>query len=389
MNYSKLKDIEPDIPCYLYDETQFIDNVSKLRALFRHDVNILFSVKANPFLTKAALSNTDGIEICSVGELFHAVRCNVDQKKIIFGGVCKEETDFEDAIKYGIRKFSIESLSQLLLLEKVAVKYQASISVILRISAGNQFGMSINDIKKCLGKSSSCASIAGVHYYPATMRLTESDVNNDFAVFRDVLDNLSEFNITEIEYGGGIGVNYYGDSNHWVIAKILASNINTIANKFRVTYEAGRILAANTGSYVTRVVDTKVNNGRNFVIVNGGRHHFTYHGGLVKLGKKSPFISVFQKHQTNETAKQIIVGALCNAGDILVNDVELPSVAEGDYIVFHNAGAYCATEGSTLFLSRDMPAVFFKCNDLLKLLRPRNKIEWLKTFYGEKYERSL
>jgi len=389
MNYTKLKGAEPDIPCYLYDEGQFIDNVSRLRAFFGSDVNILFSVKANPFLTEAALSNTDGIEICSAGELFHAVRCNADLKKITFGGVCKEETDFEDAIKYGIRKFSIESLSQLLLLEKTAVKYQTSIAVILRISAGNQFGMSVNDIKNCLRKSLSYASITGVHYYPATMRLIESDVNNDFAVFCGVLEELSEFNIAEIEYGGGIGVNYYGDSNHWVIAKVLASNLNSIASKFHVTYEAGRILAADAGFYVTRVVDTKVNNGRNFVIVNGGRHHFTYHGGLTKLGKKQPLISVFQKHQTNETTKQIIVGALCNAGDILVNDVELPSAAEGDYIVFHNAGAYCATEGTPLFLSRDIPAVFFTRNDILKIIRPRNKIEWLKTFYGDKHERSL
>jgi diaminopimelate decarboxylase len=390
MDYSKLTGVEPNIPCYIYDKAQFINNVSRLRALFENNIKLLFSVKANPFLIEVALNNTDGIEICSAGELFHAVRCNTDPEKITFGGVCKEETDFEDAINYGIRRFSIESLSQLQLLEKVAVKYRIRIAVILRISAGNQFGMSINDIKSSLKEPLISASIVGVHYYPTTMRLTESDVNNDFAKFRSVLDELSEFNITEIEYGGGIGIDYYGDSDHWVVAKILASNLKTMANKYRIIYEAGRILAADAGFYITRVVDIKEIKEQNFVIVNGGRHHFTYHGGVTKLSKKKPpCISIIQNHQTNETAKYTIVGALCNAGDILAVDVEIPLVAEGDYIVFHNAGAYCVTEGTTLFLSRDIPAIFFTRNDILEILRPRNKTEWLKTFYGEKNMREV
>jgi len=382
MDYSKLTGVEPNIPCYFYDEAQFINNISRFRALFRDDINLLFSVKANPFLTEVALNNADGIEICSAGELFHATSSNADPQKIIFGGVCKEETDLEDAIKYGIRKFSIESLSQLMLLEKVAVKYRIGINAILRISAGNQFGMSINDIKDCLTKSLISISIVGVHYYPGTMRLTERDIDNDFAAFQRVLDKLGEYNITEIEYGGGIGFDYYGDTDHWVIAERLASNLNNMANKFRIIYEAGRILAADAGFYVTRVVDIKENEGRSFVIVNGGRHHFTYYGGIAKLGKKQPRISIVQSHQTNKIVKYTIVGALCNAGDILVNDVEIPIVTEGDYIIFHNAGAYCVTEGTTLFLSRDIPAIFFMHNNTLEISRQRNKAGWLKTFYG-------
>jgi len=381
MDYSQFISVEPDIPCYIYNEAQFNDNISRLKALFDPGINLLFSVKANPFLTEAALNTADGIEICSSGELFHAASSNVNPKKITFGGVCKEEDDIEDAIKYGIKKFSIESLSQLLLVEKVAVKFQLHVTVILRISAGNQFGMSINDIKICLKKSLIYTSIVGIHYYSGTMRLMEKEVDKDFAAFRGVLEELSEFNITEIEYGGGIGIEYYGDGDPWIIARKIASNLNTIANKFRIIYEAGRILVADAGFYVTRVVDIKVNEGRNFIVVNGGRHHFTYHGGVAKLGKK-PRISVVQNHQTTETVKYTIVGALCNAGDILAKDVEIPVVTEGDYIVFHNAGAYCVTEGTILFLSRDVPAIFFIRNDILEILRPRNKTEWLKTFYG-------
>jgi diaminopimelate decarboxylase len=384
IDYNKLIDVEPNIPCYCYDKAQFVKNASRLRALFGETVNLLFSVKANPFLTEVALNNTDGLEICSVGELFQAASSHADPRKIIFGGVCKEDADFDAAINYGIRKFSIESLSQLLLLENVASKYKVSVNVILRICVGNQFGMSINDIIICLKMSLIFTSIVGIHYYPGTMRLTERDVDNDFDTFRRVLGELDKFNITEIEYGGGIGIDYYGDSDHWVVAERLASNINTMADKFRIIYEAGRILAADVGFYVTRVTDIKSNEGRSFVVVNGGRHQFTYHGGVAKLGKKKPHISIVQNqnYQTNEKAKYTIVGALCNAGDILANDVEIPLVAEGDYIVFHNAGAYCVTEGTTLFLSRDMPAIFFTHNDTLEILRPRDKCEWLKTFYG-------
>jgi diaminopimelate decarboxylase len=384
IDFASLKNMEPNIPCYCFDESVFADNTAKLRASLGKNVSLVYSVKSNPFMIKAAVQNTDGIEICSVGELFHAECSAVDPSKIIFGGICKEYSDFQKTIEYGVRRFSIESISQLNTISNMANNCGASVSVLLRITSGNQFGMSVDDVKSCMRKSYPNVTILGYHYYPGTMRLNKKEVENDFYLFSGYLEELREFDVPEIEYGGGIGVNYYASSSPWVLADELALKLKSLAGKIKITYEVGRLLTYNTGIYITRIIDVKCIGSHCFVVVNGGRHHFTYHGGIAQLGKKKPGISAVQNTQSDKKMEYTIVGSLCNAGDILANDIEMPLLNAGDYIIFNNAGSYSITEGIAFFLSRDIPAVYNKENGDLLLLRERNKIDWLKTFYGEK-----
>lgn len=101
----------------------------------------------------------------------------------------------------------------------------------------------------------------------------------------------------------------------------------------------------------------------------------------MKLGKKLPIISVIGDTPGKDKIKTTIVGALCNEADILANDIAMPPVHEGDFIVFYNAGAYCVTEGTALFLSRDIPAVFLADGGAVELRRARSSYEWLKDLY--------
>ena len=56
----------------------------------------------------------------------------------------------------------------------------------------------------------------------------------------------------------------------------------------------------------------------------------------------------------------MVCGSLCTAADIIVNDSELWEAEEGDYLIFENVGAYTMTDGMQLFLSRELPAVYFR-----------------------------
>jgi len=384
VSFDVLKKAEPNIPCFCFDENCFFRNLRMFKELLSPDVQLLYSLKANPFFVETARMHLDGIEVCSSGEIFLASRYKVEPLKITFGGICKEEIDFEYAIKSGIRRFSIESLLQLNMLNDVAVRYDANVNALLRISVGNQFGMNLNEINKCFNDCClSHVDILGIHYYPGTMRINSNDIENDYNKFISILNLINTPSIKEIQYGAGIGVDYYGDRELSSIMECTAKIINDLAKKYKVTYEAGRMLAADAGIYISRVVEKKKNGEKLFIILNGGRHHFTYHGGVTCLGKRRPHITIISNSPIDETEKSVVVGALCNAGDILANDIELPIVEAGDYIVFHKAGAYCMTEGSTLFLSRDIPAIFNICGGVLEIIREKNSINWLQTFYVE------
>lgn len=379
-----LESMGSNIPCYCFDTVRFKENIERFRDIFGPDVRLLFSLKANPFFMRTALDYADGIEICSDGELYIARRQGADPAKITYGGICKERTDIVNALRFGIRRFSIESVRQLTELDEQAAAQGVKVNALLRLSTKRQFGMSVQDAGKCIRDLElSNTAVTGLHYYPKTMRMSGEDVGRDYAVFEEMLSQINAPCIKEISYGAGIGVNYFGESSHWKTAEEISGRMAALASQFDVTYEAGRLLAADAGVYIVRVVEVKEKEDGNFVIVNGGRHQFAYFGGIIKQGSKLPVMSVIGNSPGKGDVKTTIVGALCNEADILANDIAMPPVHEGDFIVFYNAGAYCVTEGIALFLSRDIPAVFLAGEGEIELRRARRSYEWLEDLYLE------
>ena len=129
-----------------------------------------------------------------------------------------------------------------------------------------------------------------------------------------------------------------------------------LANKPHITLELGRGIAACCGRYYTHIVDIKHNKGQNYLLIDGGMHHLVYFGQHMAM--KHPFLSVCDKEQAPKTMSWNICGSLCSMNDIVAKQVELPEVSIGDTICFENTGAYCMTEGISLFLSREIPAVY-------------------------------
>ena len=129
-----------------------------------------------------------------------------------------------------------------------------------------------------------------------------------------------------------------------------------MGSKPHITLELGRGIAACCGRYYTHIVDIKHNKGQNYLLIDGGMHHLVYFGQHMAM--KHPFLSVCDKEQAPKTMSWNICGSLCSMNDIVAKQVELPEVSIGDTICFENTGAYCMTEGISLFLSREIPAVY-------------------------------
>ena len=89
------------------------------------------------------------------------------------------------------------------------------------------------------------------------------------------------------------------------------------------------------------------------IVVRNGQH----------MAMKQPYLSVCGKETEPCTESWNICGSLCSMNDIIAKQISLPDIEIGDIICFENTGAYCMTEGISLFLSRDIPSVYIKKED--------------------------
>ena len=145
----------------------------------------------------------------------------------------------------------------------------------------------------------------------------------------------------------------------------------------------GRFLTASCGYYITKIVDQKKNDAVNVCIVDGGIHHVNYYGQ--NMAMKTPVLSFFPQHpvEAEQEERWTVYGSLCTVADILLKNLPLLDARPGDYLVFHNIGAYSVTEGIYLFLSRKMPEVYLYQEEKIVLLRPGQETWTLNTWRNE------
>ena len=181
--------------------------------------------------------------------------------------------------------------------------------------------------------------------------------------FLQTLEQLLGHPMEELEFGPGFPVSYYAEDDfpEDEYLEQFAQLLQTMTFSGTITLELGRSLAAHCGTYFTRVVDAKCNHKQNYAIVDGGMHQLVYYGQSMAM--KLPPIRHYTHHSPGNVEPWNICGSLCTINDILVKQLPLPSLHVGDVLAFERTGAYCMTEGISLFLSRDLPAVLYRHPD--------------------------
>ena len=152
--------------------------------------------------------------------------------------------------------------------------------------------------------------------------------------------------------------------------------LEKVPEDIEIVLEIGRSIAAGCGCYLTRIVDIKMNNDVNFAIVDGGIHHLTYYGQSMAM--KVPQLEVYRQ-DTDEFLNITdgkpwnICGSLCTINDILIKQLPVSKLRLDDLFIFKNTGAYCPTEGISLFLTRDLPDIIFVKNQQIQSVRLMKK----------------
>ena len=284
-------------PGYIFDLDLFRTRVKLVREAFGEKVGLCFSIKANPFLLKYLPEEFDKIEVCSPGELSICERIGADLGKIIFSGVNKTKKDVERAIDDGVNVLTVESRLHLQLIHDAARLRGKTVPVLLRLTAGSQFGMDRADVLDIIANRESYphVEIVGIHFFSGTQKRKAAAIIKELdkllAFFEEVQQQY-DFRLQRLEYGTGLAVDYFtADAEESEAARLdaISEKIREVGEKTELTVEMGRFFAAPCGYYVNKVIDTKTCEGIHYAILDGGLNQLKYDGQI--QGMQIPVIS--------------------------------------------------------------------------------------------------
>ncbi len=369
MNSSDLKKIAEDFPTpmYVFDMDEFDKRIAYIKKALGVRAELCYAMKANPLLIKRADRSVEKFEVCSPGEFNICMESGISPEKIVFSGVYKDPVSTGTAVEIlaGHGCVTAESAGQLELLESCAKNTGKITDVILRITSGNQFGMDKDEITGIVKKRSEYPflNIKGFQLYSGTQKRKTRTIEKELEKLDSLIsfcENEFGFVTSELEYGPGLPVNYFEgddyDEDHML--QCLADGLNGMRYEGHITIEMGRFVVSSCGHYLTSVGDIKINNGNRCIITDGGSHQLKYFGQ--NMGMKTPFYEFLPKENSRRSGDPEswdVYGALCTVHDVVAKELVLDNPQPGDVFLFKNTGAYSVTEGSALFLSRDLPLV--------------------------------
>ena len=149
----------------------------------------------------------------------------------------------------------------------------------------------------------------------------------------------------EINIGGGLGVKYTSADeppSTYQIAELIVNKLNEVTEKYNIEpptlfIEPGRSIISTSGVTLYTIGSSKqVPQGTKYVAIDGGMSD----NPRPSMYQAEYYAEIANKKDSDETEKITIAGRFCESGDILIKNIELPKVEEGDILCVFNTGAY-------------------------------------------------
>ncbi|GAW68329.1 diaminopimelate decarboxylase [Geoanaerobacter pelophilus] len=388
-----IKDIVAAVgsPVYIYSKATLERHYRAMDDAFAQAPHtICYSVKANSNLAvlKTFINLGGGVDIVSGGELYRALAAGVDPKKVVYSGVGKRDDEIAYALESGILMFNIESEQELDRISEVAGRIGRKAGIAIRVNPDvdpqthpyittglkkAKFGINIERALEQYQRAKGLANIEilGIDCHIGSQLTKVSPFVDAIKKLKRLLDGVRGMGI-DIKYldlGGGLGIQY--DDEAPPLPADYGSSIleETKDLGLHLIFEPGRNLVGNAGILVGRCLYTKKGEEKNFVIVDAGMNDLarpalygSFHGVRPVLRNQDGMI------------EGDIVGPICESGDFLVKEREIPNFRQGDLIAFMSAGAYGFTMSSN-YNSRPRAAEVMVDGDKFEVVRDREKLE--------------
>ena len=378
-------------PLYIYSAATLRRHFEAFDSAFSGlDHLTCFSVKANSNLSLLKLLGKmgAGMDIVSGGELYRALKAGIPAEKIVYSGVGKRASEIREALEAGILMFNVESVAELHRINEVAKDMNVVAKISFRInpdvdpqthpyiSTGmkkNKFGL---DIEHSLEAYKLAAELENIEPVGMDCHIGSQLTNID--PFLEALDKLLVFHdklkgmgieIQYLDLGGGLGISYDTEEppHPSEFGKALKEKLCNTGLK--IILEPGRVIAGNAGVMITEVVYTKSNPTKNFLIVDGAMND------LIRPSLYGSYHKIEEVEQHGRAAKDYdVVGPICESGDFLARDRELPEIEAGERLVVYSAGAYGFTMSSN-YNSRPRACELLVNGDKVIVARKRETYE--------------
>ena len=360
-------------PFYILDKNEAKSRVTEIKKRLPKNARLCYAIKANAFLTDFLKDEDILFEVCSPGEFSICEKIGLKASKIVFSGVVKTAEDVRRAYNLRVHTITLESITHCDYLLEAAKSENHEQNVILRLTGGNQFGMSEADLAECVGKIKKNPSlkIRGIHFFTGTQKKFKA-IAEEIPFIENYCEKLkadSGLEKLEIEYGAGLPYDYFSgkdEKNNFSALEEFASLIEK--SEFQYVIELGRYIASPCAKYVTKIADVKGDEKNRYCLIDGGINHINYFGQM--MGMRVPSVEHIQQLSAfSDKQDYTIAGSLCTTADIVLRKLALSAPALGDLLVFGDIGAYSITEGIYLFLSHPLPAVLCKDGEKVSVLR--------------------
>ena len=425
-------------PTYVYSVGTILDHYARLdNALKPLDHLICYAVKANSnrAILKLLVDAGAGFDIVSGGELYRVLAAGGDPAKCTFAGVGKSREEIEYALEQRVYSFNVESEAELEHIDRIASVKRRRAPIALRvnpdvdphtheyISTGsheNKFGIALDRIGALYEQAAKMRNveIVGVQMHIGSQITEGTPFASAIKKVTEIVRELkSKYGIKFFSIGGGMGIIYRralesgsgkwwrdhgGESSAFSVRDYAKAIVPPLRNLgIRILVEPGRFLVGNAGVLLTRIRYIKQTGNRRFAIVDAGMNdlirpalYHSYHEivpviepstsdklkrdrrarrrtGTDSMMNRSTSMSM---SRNNNLQKIDIVGPVCESGDFLALDREMPELHEGGLLAIMSAGAYGFVMASN-YNSRPLSAEALVRGDQFALIRKRQAWE--------------
>ncbi|MFQ5900193.1 MAG: diaminopimelate decarboxylase [Thermodesulfobacteriota bacterium] len=349
---------EVGTPLYLYSYRTMARHYMAFHEAFALVPHIIcYSVKANSNLSvlQTFIKLGSGVDAVSGGEIFRAVKAGALPEKVVFSGVGKRADEIEYALKTGILMFNVESPQELQAINDIASRLSTRAPVSLRVNPDvdpethpyiatglkkAKFGVDISIARELYNHARSLKhlEIVGVDCHIGSQLTSVAPFIEALRKIKRLIQSIERdgISVKYLDVGGGLGITYedeapphptkYGEA---ILSEIKGLDLTLI-------FEPGRVLVGNAGILVTKVLYMKDGPEKRFVIVDAGMNDLarpalygSYHA-----------IKPVKKVDGKEEIVADVVGPICETGDFIARDRELPLFQQGELMAVMGAGAY-------------------------------------------------
>ncbi|WP_372707660.1 diaminopimelate decarboxylase [Brevundimonas sp.] len=352
------------------------------------DALIAFAVKANANLSVlATLARLGcGADTVSEGEIRRALAAGVPADRIIFSGVGKTDAELTFAVNAGVRQINVESSAELDRLVAVAAGLGATPEIAVRVNPkigaggharittggeGDKFGVPVEEAMALYARASASPHVTpvGLACHIGSQITTLEPLEAAFRTLRQMTERLRAEGhaVTRLDLGGGLGVPYHSRTDLPSIEAYVAMASRVLDGlKVEAAFEPGRLLAANAGVLLSRVIQVNERgDGRRFLVLDAGMND------LMRPALYDAFHDLVPvRPREGEPRLYDLVGPICESTDIFARDRMLPPMQASDLVTFMGAGAYGAVLASE-YNSRPLVAEVLVDGDRWAVVRAR------------------